>query len=82
MFFVEFLSSFFQCCFKSEAQVLMTVSFFVCFSRNHFLEEGFTFQWGLSFLNGEAPHRGTSSLMEGFKKNSGMEEGAQGLFQA
>ena len=31
----------------SEIQVLMTVSdFFVFFSRNYFLEGGFTFQWG------------------------------------
>ena len=30
-----------------ETQILMTVSdFFWFFSRNHFLEGGFTFQWG------------------------------------
>ena len=46
-FFVEFVSFFPQCCFMSETQVLMTVSnFFVLFSRNHFLEGSFTFQWG------------------------------------
>ena len=38
---------FFQCCFMIQAQVLMTVSdFWGIFSRNHFLEGGFTFQWG------------------------------------
>ena len=37
---------FFQCCFMSEAQVLITVSNFFCFfSKNHVLEGGFTFQW-------------------------------------
>ena len=32
-----------QYCFMSEIQVLMTVPDF--FSRNHFLEGGFTFEW-------------------------------------
>ena len=37
---------FFQCCFMSETQILMAVSdFFAFFSRNHFLEGGFTFPW-------------------------------------
>ena len=41
------LAIFFQCCFTIETQVLMTVSNFSgIFSRNHFLEGGFTFQWG------------------------------------
>ena len=42
----EISAIFFQCCFIIEMQVLMTVS--DCsgiFSRNHFLETGFTFQW-------------------------------------
>ena len=52
---------FFQCCFMIETQILMTVSDFSgFFSRNHFLEGGLTFQWGVclsvrgrtSFLSG------------------------------
>ena len=40
-------SRFAQYCFMSETQVLMTVSDFFCFfSRNHFLEGGFTFERG------------------------------------
>ena len=36
-----------------ETQVLMTVSDFSgFFSRNHFLEGGFTFQWGVCFSGG------------------------------
>ena len=67
--FMEFLLSFFQCCFMSETQVLMTVfNFSWFFSRNHFLEGGFTFQcrggggvifgWEVSFLSGESAPRG------------------------
>ena len=42
---------FFQCCFMIETQVLMTVSDFSrFFSRNHFLEERFTFQWEVCFF--------------------------------
>ena len=37
-------------CFMSESKVLMTVTNFF-FSRNRFLEEGFTIQWGASFLS-------------------------------
>ena len=38
-----------------ETQVLMTVSDFSrFFSRNHFLEEGFTFQLGVCFSHGRA----------------------------
>ena len=45
--FCEIYAIFFQCYFMSEIQVLMTVSdFFGFFSRNYFLEGGFTFQWG------------------------------------
>ena len=64
-------ATFFQCCFMIETQVVMTVSNFLRFcSRNHFLEGGFTFQWGwgglvsqmgASFLGeggGGAPHGG------------------------
>ena len=41
------LYHFFQFCFTSKTQVLMTVSDFSAFcSRNHFLEGGFFFQWG------------------------------------
>ena len=56
---------FFQCCFMSETQVLMIFSdFFFCFfSRSHFLEGGFIFQWGASFL-------GASALMGGVQKKS------------
>ena len=45
---------FFQCCFMIETQVLMTVSDFSgIFSRNHFLEGGFTFRWkGVCFSDG------------------------------
>ena len=36
---------FFHCCFMIEAQILMTISNFLrFFSRNYFLEGGFTFQ--------------------------------------
>ena len=55
----------------SETQVLMTVSdffpnIFGFFSRNNFLEGGFTFHWGGdSFLSGGA-------TPWGFKKNLGM----------
>ena len=36
-----------ECCFMSETQVLTTVpDCSGCFPRNHFLEGGFTFQWG------------------------------------
>ena len=39
-----------------ETQVLMAVSDFSgFFSRNHFLEGGFIFQWGVVFLLGDAP---------------------------
>ena len=38
---------FFWCCFMIETQVLMTVADFLrLFSRSHFLEGVFTFQWG------------------------------------
>ena len=50
IFFLEFQPIFFQCCFMSETQLLVTVlDFSRFFSRNHFLEGGFTFQWGLVF---------------------------------
>ena len=51
--------------FMTETQVLMTVSDFSgVFSRNHFLEESFTFQWdGLHFLSFDA-----SVLMGDFKE--------------
>ena len=54
----------FQCCFMSETQVLMSFQFFGLFSRNHFLEGGFIFQWGASFLGGGRGHPlGASVLM-------------------
>ena len=75
--FMEFLLSFFQCCFMSETQVLMTVfNFSWFFSRNHFLEGGFTFQCrgggdfrlgGFIFKWGERP-AGSSVLMGGVSK--------------
>ena len=41
---------FLQCYFMIETQALMTASDFSgVFSRNHFLEGGFTFLWGLFF---------------------------------
>ena len=50
IFFLKFQPIFFQCCFMSETQLLVTVlDFSRFFSRNHFLEGGFTFQWGLVF---------------------------------
>ena len=69
---------FFQCCFMIETKVLMRVSDFLeIFSRNHFLEWGFTLQWGscfsyrgASFLSGGAPW-GASILMGGFQKTVG-----------
>ena len=62
---------FFQSCFMSETQVLITVSNFfflgIIFGR---LEGGFTFQWeGTSFLSGRAPHGGDINFDWGFKKN-------------
>ena len=41
----------------TETQVLMTVSDFSFFSRKHFLEGVFTFQWRVDFKR--APHRGS-----------------------
>ena len=44
--FCGIFATFFQCYFMSETQVLMNVSDFLgFFSRNYFLEGGFTFQW-------------------------------------
>ena len=68
---------FFQCCFMSEIQVLMTVfDFSGVNSRNHFLEGGFTFQWegvvfqlgGASFLSGGASWWGISFVGEVLEK--------------
>ena len=67
---------FFQCCFMSETKVLMTVSDFSgFFSRNHFLEEGFIFQWrgggifsvgGLNFyVGGRGCFMGGASVLMG-----------------
>ena len=45
------------------------------FARNHFLEGGFTFQWGASFLGGGLPmgedggEGGAMALMGGSKKS-------------
>ena len=73
--------------FQSETQVLMTVSDLLgFFSRNYFLEGGFTFQWGgiwfsvewgLNFKRRGAP-LGALALMEGeiFKKHHRMEGAA------
>ena len=77
---------FFQCCFMIETQVLMTVSDFLrFFSRNHFLEGGFPFQWGVisqlgaSFLCAEGRGGGRMrgiGFDGGFlKKNQKIEEG-------
>ena len=68
---------FFQCCFMIETQVLMAVSDFSgIFSRKHFLEVGFTFQWqvyflrwGASFLSWGCPW-GASVLMGEFSKKN------------
>ena len=75
---------FFQCCFMIETQVLMTVSDFLgFFSRNHFVERGFTFQWEDLFFRRVASflsvcgrcHMGALVLMGGGgggkEKNSG-----------
>ena len=79
--FMEFLLSFFQCCFMSETQVLMTVfNFSWFFSRNHFLKGGFTFQcrgglifgWGVSFLSGESAPRGHRFWWGEFQKKYGI----------
>ena len=73
--------------FQSETQLLMTVSDLLgFFSRNYFLEGGFTFQWGgiwfsvewgLNFKRRGAP-LGALALMteEIFKKHQGMEGAA------
>ena len=46
--FCEMFANFFQCRFMNETQVSMTVSNFLgLFSRYHFLEGDFTFQWGV-----------------------------------
>ena len=80
-------TTFFQCYFMSETQVLMIVSDFLgFFSRNYFLEGGFTFQWGgiwfsvewgLNFKRRGAP-LGALALMGGeiFKKYHRMEGAA------
>ena len=53
-------------------QVLMTVSDFFLFGyRNHFLEGGFTFEWGASFLSGGGPWGASASIGE-VQKNNGM----------
>ena len=71
---------FFLCLFMTETQVLMKVSNFLeFFSRNHFLEDGFTFQWGVVFqIEGgfifkwwEVPH-GDISFDGGLKKKCRM----------
>ena len=63
---------FFQCFFfKSETQVLMADSDF--FSRNRFLEGGFTLQWkGVSLLIGGGHPMGRASALMGggFRKKS------------
>ena len=65
-----------------ETQVSMTASNFSgFFSRNYFLEGGFTFQWGrgegfvfqmggTSFLSGGMPHGGALVFIGGFQKKS------------
>ena len=80
-------TTFFQCYFMSETQVLMIVSDFLGFSsRNYFLKGGFTFQWGeiwfsvewgLNFKRRGAPFRALA-LMGGeiFKKYHRMEGAA------
>ena len=73
-------AAFFQCCIMIETQVSMTASNFSgCFSRNYFLEGGFTFQWGRGegfvfqmggdfiFKWGDAPWRGFG-FHRGFSK--------------
>ena len=51
----------------TETKVLMTVSDFSFFSRKHFLEGVFTFQWGVVFKR--VPIGAASVLMgEGFRK--------------
>ena len=57
----------------SETPVLMTVSdSFFFLVRNHFMEGGFTFQWGSSFLSVGCPmEEGISFDREGgFQKKS------------
>ena len=53
-----------------ETQVLMTVSNFFFFSRNHFLESGFTFQWEGFIFKWEATHGG-HQLWLGVLQNPG-----------
>ena len=45
------------------------------FSKNHFMEESFMFQWGASFLSGGCPMEGSSVGGRGwsFEKNCKME---------
>ena len=71
--FVEFLPSFFSIVL-SEIQVLMAVSDLLdFFSKNHYLQGGFIFQWQVcfsvrevSFLSGEACPIGGISFDGGF----------------
>ena len=83
---------FFQCCFITEIQLLMTVSNFGgFFSRNHFLEGSFTFQWegcfsdgGPSFLSGGkggGHHWGHHFWWEGFSKKIAGWEGHPPLWE-
>ena len=85
--FCGIFATFFQYYFMSETQVLMTVSDFLgFFSRNCFLEGGFTFQrggirfsveWGLNFKRRDVP-LGALALMGGeiFKKHHRLEGAA------
>ena len=54
----------------TEIQVLMAVSdFFGFFSSNHFIEGGFTFQWGASFISwGKGKWGWASTLMQRLSK--------------
>ena len=85
--FCGIFATFFQCYFMSETQVLMTVSNFGgFFSRNYFLDGGFTFQWGgiwfsvewgLNFKRRGAPLWALALITEEiFKKHQGMEGAA------
>ena len=75
---------FFQCCFMIETSINDSFRFSkFFFSRNHFLEEGFTFQWrgGLFFRWGRgfifkwvgSPWGGDWFWWGGWKKNCRME---------
>ena len=70
--FCEISAIFIQCCFMSKTQVLMAVSVFSeFFSRNRFLEGGFTFNAGFGFQLEQASILSGGYLMGGISFDGG-----------